>query len=412
MTAPVESALMDGRVEYVSETTEGEPPTDPAWNVLGDCIQDISYSPEANREYQFCLGSGSTKTTYRGAEEHSFTTELFKERGFVDSNGDAIYPAADPLVYAYGDSYPTYTFEYRREVNSGGNFDSGFREYMVAVGARVTELSNPGDPSEGNPIVESLTWDCTKARPYVIHQPDTATTIEVENFGSTSVDVTIEDEGAATSETLTVGGGSTQTTVDTYADVDVIWAESEHDGDIAVTDGSGTKILDQDLSGSDTDNVESEQGVPPLGSGSHGSAINGSPEDYLFQGVDTINWQGSALSDRIHALDLTVSVEVERNAQSGTRRQTIDIGTRTAEADADVAGPYETASLIRQQFRNASGDFVYSYPDNDVTLENATISDAPDYTRTAGETNYIPSVTFRGSQEGDTADVTVSYTGP
>lgn len=411
MPAPVESALMDGRFEYIAETTEGEPPSDPEWSVLGDCIQDLSASPNGNREYSFCAGSGSTKVDYRGAEEHEFTTELFKERGFVDSNGDALYPAADPLLHDYGSAYPTYTFEYRREVDEGGNFGAGFREYFVAFGARVTELSNPGDPSEGNPIVESLTWTAEKSRPYVIHQPDTATMIDVENTGTESVEVTIEDEGAATSETLVVAGGTTTTTADTYADVDVIWAESDHDGDIVVTDGSGTNILDQDLAGSDTDNVEGEQGVPPLGSGSHGSAVGGSPEDYLFQGVDTINWQSSALSDRIHALDLTISLEVDQNAQGGTRRQAIDIGTRTAEADADVAGPYESAKLIRDQFRNESGDFVYSYPDNDVTLENASISDSPDYTRSAGETNYIPSVTFRGTQESDTADVTVSYTG-
>jgi len=314
-------------------------------------------------------------------------------------------------VYSYGDGYPTYTFEYRREVNDGGNFDSGFREYFVALGARVEELANPGDPSEGNPIVESLTWAASKSRPYVIHQPDSATTIEVENFGSNSVDVTIEDEGASTSETLTVGGGTTQTTVDTYSDIDAIWAESDHDGDIAVTDGNGTKILDQDLAGSDTDNVEGEQGVPPLGSGSHGSAVNGSPEEYLFQGVQTVNWQSEALSDRIHALDLTVGVEIDRNAQAGTRAQAIDTGTRTGEADADVAGPYESASLIRQQFRNERGDFVYKYPDNDVILKNASISDSPDYTRTAGETNFIPSVTFRGTQRDDSADVVVNYTG-
>jgi hypothetical protein len=402
---------MDGRFEYVAESTEAEPPTDPSWSVLGDCIQDLSASPNGNREYSFCAGSGSTKTDYRGAEEHEFTTELFKERGFVDSNGDAIYPAADPLLYDYSDEYPTYTFQYRREVSSGGNFDSGFREYFVAFGARVEELSNPGDPSEGNPIVESLQWAASKSRPYVIHQPSSGTTLDVINNGSDSVEVTIEDEGASTSETVVVSGNSTTTTTESFADIDVIWVTSDHAGDIEVTDGSGTNVLDQPLAGSDTDNVESEQGIPPLGAGSHGSAVNGTPSDYLFQGVDTINWQSAALSDRIHALDLTVGLEMDRNAQAGTRKQAIDTGTRTAEADADVAGPYESAKLIRDQFRNESGDFVYSYPDNDVILKNASISDSPDYTRSAGETNFIPSVTFRGVQDDDTADVVVNYTG-
>jgi len=285
---------------------------------------------------------------------------------------------------------------------------------VVAFGCKNTEVTDPGDPSAANPILEELSWETQKVRTYVIHQPSSSTTLDVTNNSSSSVDVTIEDEGASTSETITVAANSTQTTVESYGDVDVIHAESEHDGDITVTDGSGTDILDAGtpLAGEDTDNVESEQGLPPLGSGSHGSAIGTSPEDYLFQGVDTLEWQNESLSDRIHALDLSVSVEVSREAKTGTRKTAIDIGTRTVEVSADTAGQSESATRIAEQYHNESGDFLYAYPDNDVTVKNAEITDAPDITRSAGDTNYIPSTTWQGKQEGDTAAVTISYTGP
>lgn len=406
----VENALNNVRLEYVEESTAGTPPTNPQWTVLSDYITDFTAEPGGSNNSVNVLGTGDIKNHFRGPEEPALTTSYYKQQAFVDSNDVPNYPAARPLTYSYQDCYPSYTVEFRRETTCGGNDDAGFREYVVIQGARPTEVSAPGDPSQGEPIIEELTWEPEKARAYVIHQPSTSTTVDVENKGSSSIDVTIEDESASTSETLTVSGGSTQSTTATFADIDVIWAESEPTGDILVTDGSGTTLLEKGLAGSDTTNVEGEKGIPPLGSGSHGSAIGTDPEKYLFAGVSTPTWQGSNLSDRIHALDLTVSLDVSREAKQGTRRQSIDIGTRTAEVDADVAGPFESAELIAEVFQNEEGDFVYVYPDNDVTLQNARIAETPDYTRSAEDANYIPSVTFQGAEKTDSAAITVTNT--
>lgn len=405
---PVESALQDSRIEYVSESSTGTPPSDPDYNVLTDYLQELSVTPGGGRETQSVVGSGDVITAFRGPEEPEFTTEFYKQQAFVDGSGDANYPGGDPITYDHQSDYPSYTFEYRREVGSGGNDGAGFREYVVAFGAKPIEVQDPGDPSSGEPIVESITWEPEKARAYVIHQPSSGTTLDVSNSGSNSVDVTIEDEGASTTDTVTVTGGGTTTTTESFSDVDVIWVESEPDGDITVTDGSGTTILDQGFAGSDTTNVEGEQGIPPLGSGSHGSAINTDPDEYLFMGVDTINWQGSSISDRIHALDLTVGFDTSREAQAGTRRQANDIGTRSVEVEADLAGPYKSAELIADQFRNEQGDIVYNFPNNTVTVENAQLDSTPDITRSAGDTNYIPSVTFVGMEESDSAAITAT----
>lgn len=408
MSAPVESALQNARVEYVEETTTGVPPSNPSWSVLTDYLKDLTVTPEGNREGQSVTGSGDLKEHFRGPEDHEFTTEYYKQQAFVDGSGSVKYPAGHPLVYDYQSKYPSYTFVYRRDVGSGGNDGAGFREYLVALGARPTETSTPGDPSASEPIVESLGWDPEKTRAYVIHQPSSGTTLDITNNGSSSVDVTIENADGSTTTTETVAAGATVTTTETFANVDVVWCESEPDGDISVTDGSGTDILDQPLAGSSTDNVEGERGIPKTGTGSHGSAIGTDPHNYLFAGVETPTWQGSSLADRIHALDLTVSVDTSKEPQQGTRRQAIDIGTRTVEVEAEVAGPYETARLIANQFRNESGDLVYNFPNCTVTVENASITDAPDYTRTAGDTNYIPNVTFEGAEETDSAAVTVT----
>jgi len=407
----VESALQDARIEYVAESTEGETPADPQWSVLSDYLEEFSASPGANRDSITVVGSGDLKEMFRGAEEPTLTTNLYKQQGFVGSGGSPNYPPGHLFTYDYDGDLQSFTLEYRRDTSAGGNDGAGFREYVVAFGCKNTEVTDPGDPSAANPILEELSWEVQKVRTYVIHQPSASTTLDVTNNSSSSVDVTIEDEGAATSETLTVSGSSTTTTVDTYDNVDAIYAESDHDGDIIVTDGDGTNILDTFLAGSDTDGVEGEQGVPPLGSGSHGSAIATDPTDYQFIGVSQINYDGSSLSDRIHALDLTVSIDTSREPIQGTRRTAIDAGMRTAEVEADTAGPYETASRIAQSYHNVSGDFVYSFPDNDVTIQNAEITDTPDYTRSAGDANYIPSTTWQGKTDSDANAVNVTYTG-
>jgi len=409
----VESPLQDTRLEYVEETTFGEPVTDPGWSVLTDYLKEFNFSPSPNKEATSVVGESDMKSMFRGAEEPELSANYYKQQGFVDSNGDPQYPAGYLVAQGNPCNIPSYTVVYRRESDCGGNFDAGFREYIVAFGVKNTEVTDPGDPSDAEPIIEEATLPAKKVRSYVIHQPDSGTTLDVENTGTTSVDVTLEDEGAATSETLTVAGGSTQTSLETYTDVDVIYAESEHDGDILVTDGSGGDVLDANtqLAGSDTDGVESDLGIPPLGSGSHGTAIGTDPSDYRFQGVDTINWQGASLSDRVHALDFTVSVETSREPITGSRGTSIDTGMRTAELDVDTAGPFETATRIAQMYHNEEGDFVYSYPDNDVTINNAELSEAPDFTRTAGDTNYIPSTTWQGKAGDDAESITVTYTG-
>ena len=256
----VESSLQDTRIEYVEETEEAVPPTDPAFSVLSDYLDEFTFSPGADREGIEVLGDADIRDMFRAAEEPEATTNYYKQQGFVDSNGDPQYPAGQPLAYSDGCDLPSYTVLSRQEYDCEGNDGAGYREYVVLFGAKPVEVVNPGDPSEAQPILEELSWDVRKGRTYVIHQPSADTTLEIENTGGDSVDVTIESESASQSETITVGANSTVTTVETYSDVDVIYAESEHEGDILVTDGSGTNILDEatPLAGSTTDGVEAD----------------------------------------------------------------------------------------------------------------------------------------------------------
>ena len=410
----VESSLQATRIEYAQETEEAVAPTDPDFQVLSDYLDEFNFSPGADREGIEVLGDADMRDMFRAAEEPEFSTNYYKQQGFFGSGGTPQYPAGQPFAYSDGCDLPSYTVLSRQEYDCEGNDGAGYREYVVIKGAKPVEVVNPGDPSEAQPILEELSWQARKGRTYVIHQPSSGTTLDIENTGSDSVDVTVESEGGSTAETITVAGNTTVTTAETFDNVDVIYAESEHEGDILVTDGSGTNILDEatPLAGSNTDGVESDRGIPPLGGGSRGSAIGTDPSDYQFIGLDgPITWQGTALADRIHTLDLTVSIDTSREAIQGARGSTIDPGIRTVEVEADTAGPHESADLIAENFHNESGNIVYPYPDNDVTVYNAQITDVPDYTRQAGDANYIPSTTWQGHSDDTNAAVEVTYTG-
>jgi hypothetical protein len=69
-----------------------------------------------------------------------------------------------------------------------------------------------------------------------------------------------------------------------------------------------------------------------------------------------------------------------------------------------VAGPFQSAAKIKAHFRDVSGDLIYAFDDagtqpsaadKKIIAHNVEILDAPDHARSAGDTNFIPSVTFR-----------------
>jgi hypothetical protein len=406
-----ENALSDTRLEWVEEATPGEFPADPEWNAFSPEEVEFTYSSDGNKEARDVTGQIDAFDHDRANETASPTLNYRQARFPVDGSGNVLDPIAYPITVDEAEDYPSHTLVRRQNVTSGGKTGAGFREFAVVRGARPVSATFDGDPSASEPIPQELGYEAERARTHIVHQPDSDTSIVVKSTDdSDSVDVTIEDEDAATAETVTLPGSSPNTvaTTATFGDIDAVEVEGDHAGDIQIgtDDGSGsidTELLEKPLTGSNTDGVDSVLGVPALGSGSHASSI--SETGPLFLGTDA-TWTGSALSDRVHALELSVEREVDRNAQQTTRRQTIDVGGRTVSFDADLAGPYESAERIAEHHRDKSGDFIYTFETGEtITAANATIVDAPDFTRSAGDTNFIPKVSFEAS--GDPA-ITIS----
>jgi hypothetical protein len=173
---------------------------------------------------------------------------------------------------------------------------------------------------------------------------------------------------------------------------------------LGTDDGSGnidTELLEKPLTGTNQDRVSSVEGIPLLEAGSIESPPTG--QGNVFLGTQA-SFNGGDIAPRLHTLDLSVDLDTSREALQSSRRTEIDVGQRTVEFSADVAGPFQSAAKIKSHFRDVSGDLIYAFDDagtdpvnadKKIVAHNVEIIDAPDFTRSSGDTNFIPSVTFR-----------------
>jgi hypothetical protein len=405
---PVESGLQPSRHVFTEETTPGEPPSDPEFQRYSGELEEVTASIDGGKEATESLGDRDFVEQYRSNEESELTVSYYQYDFPLSSTGDIVDPVGFTMELPNGD-FPTLTHVSRRDVRGGGKLGAGFREYLVAFGCRPVSATLDGDPSAAEAIPQELTMPAETIRPHIIHQPDSATELVVRSTDDTDTnEIVIEDEGATTTSTLTLPGTSPNTVVTTatFDDIDSVFVRGEHAGDIQLgTDnGSGsidTELLEKPLTGSKTDGVSSVEGIPPLGGGSVESPPTG--QGNVFLGTQA-SFDGSPVAPRLHTLDLSVELDTAREAVQSSRRTEIDVGQRTVEFSADVAGPFQSASKIKAHFRDVSGDLVYAFgapgttpsnADRRIVAHNVEIISSPDHQRSAGDTNYIPSVTFR-----------------
>lgn len=405
--APAESALPDVRAEWVPSSYDSagipRPPTDPAWNRFSDYIQSHpGWSGDAGVEGEPPTGQVDPADHFRGPEEHDLSIQYWLQRFFVDSNGDANDPVGELINYDGSNLDPVHEILIRKETEGGGAKGAGFRTYVYGSGCRPMSAELPGDPSASNPIMAEAGYACEAVRQYIIHQPATSVTPQVASASSndTTQTVTVENEDGSTTDTFSLNGTTkvSGTGTASFSDIDAIWVDGDHEGDIMLYDGNGNELLEEPITGSNTDGVDSHRGIPLTGAGSHSSAIGTDPSNYLFLGTSS-SWDGGALAesaaaDRVHALDLSIEVDVTREPRQGTRRQSIDLGTRSTSVEADLAGPYESTKQNYRYFTGQEGDLVYGYPDGDVTLVSAQPTDTDDVDFEGGDSNILYGITM------------------
>jgi hypothetical protein len=410
-----ESGELPSRIEFIREPSEFEVPTDPDWNRASDVMRSFSASPGASMSRQDSIGTPDAVDHNRGTEDPSLDVSYDLQQFFVDSQGDPLDPSGDGIIRDSENQLPNTQLWVERRENSGGNDDAGVRIYTVARGCKVDTVSPTLDPSAENPILMELTLQPRKVRSYLIHQPSTGTTLDiVSSDDSDTMDITIESEDGTTTETITLTGTTTVTSTTTFSDIDAVWLDEKPIGDISITDGNGTVLVESTsndatngaiaggLSYSDDDQpVDGDRGVPTLGSGSHASAIGTDYEHFVGD-----RWErpdGSRPRARINSAGWTVENNIETSSIQTSRLPVVDEGNRNVTTNGDIAGPFASHNSMMESLQKTQQDQVHELSGGTVTLKNAVPTDSAE--RTVEADQAVASFSETLSCSGDPAIV-------
>lgn len=375
------------RVEFVRESSTGEAPADPEWNLYSDNLDTaLVVSSDAQIEGQRGVGDVNVQDFFAGPEDHTASIDYHLQDFFVDGNGDALDASGDAIVRDGEGDVTTHT-AVDRYTSSDGT-----RVYRVLNGGHPNIGEITGDPSSGLPIMVSLEYEAKKIRSYKIEQPDAGTTLDVVSTSAndTTQDLTIEDEGAGTSETLTLTGDSTVTTTETFEDIDAVSLSAETVGDVTVSDGGGTDFVT--IRGSNYyDGVEGDLGVPALGAGSH-SAAKGTPYERFLD--DDITRGGNSIGVEIRSASASVSNNYDKTAVAGTKSQAIHEGAQDGELSATVAGEFQEHSDMESHLSAELADIVWTFSGGALTFTDSALTDLGDIGPAAGSVISTQENTF------------------
>lgn len=379
MSEPFSAGVRPTRIEWIQETTPGEVPADPAWELFSDNVTSFwDWEPDANTQTQRGVGAINPQGFFNGSETHEATFVYDLQQWYVDGSdntvdagGDFLTPSADNSIRS------THAVVTREEHSSGGTDDAGRRLYTVGKGGHPSTITVPFETEDGSPITQSLEYQFEKVRQYDISQPSASTTLDVENQGSTSVDVTIENEGATTSDTVTVAGGATVTSVETFGDIDAVELSTDTDGDVIVTDGSGTEFTR--IKGTDSYPAdEGDLGVPTLGSGSHASALG---TDYVRFLDDTLTVPNAPTDLEIVSGELSVDTGLNDNSKTGSARRNIHPTAFEYSFTATLASPNVGHTQTLNYLTENTGDVVWTAGEGSITGNDAFIMSPGSYSK-------------------------------
>lgn len=395
-----ESGTLPGRHEWVVEPAPMEVPDNPEWNRFSDTMRDFTAAGGATYGRQDAVGTPDATDHNRGTEDPSLDVSYDWQRFPVDQNGDPQSAEAYGILRdEYNQLLGTLLVVERTEA-PGGNDGAGMRIYTVVRGAKGETVSATNDPSSEDPILIEYGLQPQKVRSYAIHQPSAATTLElVSTDDDDTMDVTIENEDAGTTETVTLNGTTAVTTTESFGDIDAIWVDEEPTGDIEVTDGSGTTLME--LAGGltysdDGQPVDGDQGVPALGSGSHADPIGTNYEHFVGDRVERP--VGSPVRPRVISAGWTIENDLSTDSIQSSRLPTVDESDRTATVDADVAGPKVSHDSMMEALQKTQQDYEHEATGGIVRFKNTIIESSGERQREAsGQAVASISETFAAS---------------
>lgn len=369
-----ESGTLPGRFEFVREGDPMTVPSNPSWNRFSDVIRSFSAEAGATYSAQDAVGTPDAQDHFRGTEEPSCDIGYDLQNALVDGSGNPDDASGDGIIRDSENQLDDTHLIVERQTGASdlGNDNAGVRFYTVVRGAFVESVNPTLDPSAEAPILMELSYQPRKVRSYRIDQPSASTTVDVVSTSANdTMDVTIENEDAGTTDTVTLNGTTAVTSLESFADIDAVWMASAPEGDITVSDGSGTTLMTIDggntYSG-DGQAVDGDRGIPPLGTGSHASAIGTTYEHFVGDQFERPS--GSSVRARVNSASWSLENDIETNPVHSSRAPVVDVGNRTITVDADVGGPYVSHDGMMEALTKNQSDLVHGLDNCTVTFKN------------------------------------------
>lgn len=394
-----ESGLRNHRVEFVRESNLGQRLENPEFGKYSTSISEISWTSDATLEPRRGIGTADPIEHLRGPETHEVELVYDMVKFPVDESGDPNDASYDAIPRDSDNKVANSHTYVNRESKSRVSAESTLsgetarptHTYTVARGGLVDEGSIIGDPSDSQPVTVELSYIFQKARSFQIDQPTSdegpaSLCVKSTVSDDAGIDVTIEDESASATETLTLGGSSgsdattLQATTGSFSSVDAFYLSGETQGDVTLHINSGTESTPQEgdvisrIYGIETyRGIEGDLGVPALGD-------SGSREDISGQSVinflgDTITWNDEPFPHEIQSMTITAENNVEEVERSQSFAMGVFGANRTLTAEATMYGETATHTLLVDHLTNATQDLTWEMKEGEITLENTSLTE-------------------------------------
>lgn len=415
MAVKPEGGLNLGRIEYVRESTIGTTPADPAWSKFSDVVTEVTFTPNGNQAGRRGINTSapwdvdSFTPGGQQTEENTISISYYLQQGF--KSGGSSQDAANDFFErdADGQFLNTHSIVHRDERTTGGADSGGIRIYAVSRGAYPSNATVSGDPNTEDPVMVEAEYSAEKIRFYKIDQPSSSTTLTVvsSDSGDTSQTVTIEDEGAGTSEDVSLNGTTVVSTTNTFGDIDAIEVDAETAGDVTVSVNDGTTASPTEgqqlfiLDGTSTyDGGEGDLGVPALGNGSHASDIGSSFEEFIGDLVERPS--GTTLEEIISSTEFSVENNLETTSRHDSARPAIFRGNRGIQVVVDLVGEDGSWDQVREHLTGVENNVKWTLDNTTLQADSAQLTDVGDITYSTGDAFINVGATFEG--QGVTVD--------
>lgn len=390
-----EGGLLNHRCVFAREdpNNRGQPPSGGEYLLFSDRMQSVfNLSPDASIEPMVSVGNADAQSFWPGPEEHEATFEYYLQRWFVDAQGDPLDAMYDGMVRDSNNRIPnTHTVVDRETNHGGGNFGNGTYKYTVGVGGKIDAIEMEGEAESSLPMVWEVTYQFEKVRSYVVHRLDTAQNLAIVSTNANDTgEITIENDDHTSQETVMLSGTTPVATTTAFDSVDSVWLDTDQLGDVTVAVNSGdatTPAMGETVThipGREThNNIEGDQGVPAIGTGTIENQISADPaggdfEHFLaarISRVPTRTVGGLEFGPRLHTAGIEIDNDIDQEPLAHTRRQALDEGVREILVTGEIGGPYASHETLTDYLTTSGGDITMEFQGGSLRFPQATVTD-------------------------------------